>query len=408
MRVAVIGAGFAGLAAAEELARNGIDVVVFEARDRVGGRVWSRELADGTVIELGAEFVEPHDGVVAATAERLGLQLCNRGIAYGDREPRGGLGVERATLLAAIGRIGTAVLARSDERVSVAGLVAGLELDPGAAEVFLARIQVTAATEPEGIDATTLAGSGVTFSHELSCSVAGGNQRIAFELARSLGAAVRLGAPVDRVATVEGGAIVRAGGNEHEVDAVVCTVPASVLARIAFEPPLPEAQQAAVERVRYGHAAKLFVPLAVPAPCSAVLNVPERYWSWVANRPDGSIAPLVHSFAGSPSALTVLEVARGAESWLGSLAAFRPELALRADEVILATWDDDPWVGAAYTTIAPGRPAEDPALLRQPAGPIHFAGEHTAGIDYALMEGALASGLRAAGEVIDTVRAQAR
>jgi monoamine oxidase len=54
--VIVIGAGFAGLAAATELADRGVDVLVLEARDRVGGRVWS-DRAGCAVIERGAEFV---------------------------------------------------------------------------------------------------------------------------------------------------------------------------------------------------------------------------------------------------------------------------------------------------------------------------------------------------------------
>jgi 4-methylaminobutanoate oxidase (methylamine-forming) len=59
-RVVVVGAGFAGLMAAWRLAQGGCEVVVLEARDRVGGRVWSQELIPGdrrTVIERGAEFV---------------------------------------------------------------------------------------------------------------------------------------------------------------------------------------------------------------------------------------------------------------------------------------------------------------------------------------------------------------
>ena len=59
MRVIVVGAGFAGLAAADALASAGVDVLVFEARDRVGGRVWSRELPTGGVVEMGAEFILP-------------------------------------------------------------------------------------------------------------------------------------------------------------------------------------------------------------------------------------------------------------------------------------------------------------------------------------------------------------
>ncbi len=84
MRVVVIGAGFAGLAAATALHEAGVEVVVLEARDRVGGRVWSQPFA-GAVVERGAEFILPGNEVVRATAERLGLRVFAKGMHYGDR-----------------------------------------------------------------------------------------------------------------------------------------------------------------------------------------------------------------------------------------------------------------------------------------------------------------------------------
>ena len=72
MRVCVVGAGFSGVAAAEALQRAGHDVVVLEARDRVGGRVWSQTLPNGAVFERGAEFIEHYQSEVIATVERIG------------------------------------------------------------------------------------------------------------------------------------------------------------------------------------------------------------------------------------------------------------------------------------------------------------------------------------------------
>ncbi len=87
-RVIVIGAGFAGLAAADELARAGVEVDVLEARDRVGGRVWSEPFAGG-VIERGAEFILPDYELMLAYAARFGLDPVRKGTRYGYREPRG-------------------------------------------------------------------------------------------------------------------------------------------------------------------------------------------------------------------------------------------------------------------------------------------------------------------------------
>ncbi|WP_155725818.1 FAD-dependent oxidoreductase, partial [Mycobacterium avium] len=67
--VVVVGAGFAGLAAARELNRQGHDVVVFEGRDRVGGRSFTGSVA-GLPADLGGTFVGPtQDAVLALAAE---------------------------------------------------------------------------------------------------------------------------------------------------------------------------------------------------------------------------------------------------------------------------------------------------------------------------------------------------
>jgi monoamine oxidase len=181
-------------------------------------------------------------------------------------------------------------------------------------------------------------------------------------------------------------------GGEEEADRVVLAVPARVIGRVDFHPPLPPRLRAAYDAVEVGHAAKLFVPLTAPAPPSAVLSVPERYWTWTAKGAAG-VQPVVHAFAGSPAALARLEVERGPEAWLASLARLRPDLALDPAGAVLSTWDDDPWAAAAYSSRTP------PVSAWAPAGPFHACGEHTAGPLAGLMEGALASGLRAADEV---------
>jgi monoamine oxidase len=150
---------------------------------------------------------------------------------------------------------------------------------------------------------------------------------------------------------------------------------------------------------RHGHAAKLFVPLRRVPPPSAVLSVPGHYWTWTAAGADGAVQPVVSAFAGSAPALAALGVAAGPATWRRELAALRPDLDLDAGE-LLSTWDDDPWVGAAYSTRTPAFRPGDPDLLARPAGPLHFAGEHTAGPWSGLMEGALRSGQRAAAELL--------
>ncbi len=94
-RVVVIGAGFAGLAAADALRAGGAEVTVLEARDRVGGRVWSVQFGEGAVIERGAEFILPGYDSMNALAERFGIPLVLKGTPYGRRVPVGEEAVSR-------------------------------------------------------------------------------------------------------------------------------------------------------------------------------------------------------------------------------------------------------------------------------------------------------------------------
>jgi monoamine oxidase len=403
MRVCVIGAGFAGLAAAVAVQEGGAEPVVLEARDRVGGRVHSERLGNGAVVERGAEFIEHGHQALAATAARLGLDLAPTGMSYGDREPRGGLGVTRATLWAEVARL-KRLLAERPERppgASVAALLGGLPLDPGAREAIAARLQVSAAQPVGALAATALDHAGSTFDRSESVRVAGGNQLVAVRLAERLGQALRLRTPARAVAWSEREVRVAAGGDVVTADAAVVAVPASVSGRIRFDPPLPAWKAAALGRVVYGHAAKLFVPLSRPAPPSAVLSVPDHYWTWTARGAGGAVQPVVSAFAGSAPALERLGVAGGADGWLARLRALRPDLAVDEAGAVLSTWDDDPWVGAAYSTRTPDRDPGDDDRLARPTGPLHFAGEHTAGDWAGLMEGAVRSGLRAAAEVLE-------
>jgi monoamine oxidase len=388
-RIAVVGAGLAGLAAAEALLAGGCEVVVLEARDRVGGRVWSRRLPGGPVVEMGAEFVLPGNTVVEETAARLGLGLWEKGMAYGWREPRGGEPVTEEQLRAAAESIEREL---AHAHGSAAELLDSLPDPPAVREAIRARVEVSAAAPATEVAAEELAGV-AALDDSPSHGVAGGNQGLALGLAERLGGRVHLGDPVTQIAVTEAVTVTTRSG-ELTADAAVVAVPATVLPQ--FDPELPRELRDALAAVRYGHAAKLFVPLREAPPASAVLSVPERYWTWTA-RAGGGVQPLVNAFAGSAAALDRLGVADGAAGWLASLERLRPDLALDPDGAVLSTWDDDPWVRAAYSVQTPAGPA--PALSER-HGRLVFAGEHTAGPYAALMEGALRSGARAAAQLL--------
>ena len=246
-------------------------------------------------------------------------------------------------------------------------------------EAIRARVEVSAAAPAGHVGADELTGV-AAFSDAPSWGIAGGNQSLALALAGRLD--VRLRTPVRRV---EWGEDVRV--DDLAADAVVVAVPAPVLETIAFDPPLPVRD--AVAALRYGHAAKLFVPLAERPPASAVLSVPERYWTWTAAQPAARSSPSCMPSPVRRPRSSASRVAAGPDRWLASLAALRPDLTLEPGGAVLSTWSDDPYARGAYSVHTPG--GNDPALAER-YGPLVLAGEYTAGSSAALMEGALASG----------------
>jgi phytoene dehydrogenase-like protein len=381
MRVAVAGAGLAGLAAADELARAGHSVSVFEARDRVGGRVWSRRLDNGAVVEMGAEYILPGNTAVRELAERFGLGLWDKGMRYGRREPRGGIGTTHEELAAAAATVERS-LEHAPPGLSARELLDGLDIAPGAREALLARVEISSANSAGLVAARDLGGI-AHVDEEPAPSVAGGNQQLALALAAGLDDRVHLSSPVERIDWGDG-VSVRAGGAEHEVDACVVAVPATVLGRILFEPALPTAHVRAFAAIRYGQAAKLFIPLAAPAAPSAVMSVPERYWTWTATGDGHEVQRVLSCFAGSSEALASLRVDEGPERWRRSVERLRDDLDFARGGTLLSTWSDDPWVEAAYST---SPPPEVAGLAAEPLGPLAFAGEHLSGMGAALMEG---------------------
>jgi monoamine oxidase len=385
--VVVVGAGFAGLAAAEALAGRGSEVTVFEARDRVGGRVHSTRLDNGAVVELGAEFVLPGYDMLRKTVARLSLELFEKGTLYGDREPRDGPPVTRDELVAAYATL------RDAGTGSIANALERFVPSPGARAVVAARLAVSSGYELEDQDASALAEGAAGFGDFPSHGVVGGNERIALGLAERLPDVVRTSTAVTRVAWSSDGVAVRAGNDEVAADACVIATPAPHALELEWDPPLPAWKHEALAAVRYGQAAKLFLPLSAPAPPSQTLSVPLRFWTWTQHG-----VATASSFAGSPSALELLEVDGGPEKWVDAVRRLRPDLDYADGPSLLSTWHDDPWARGAYSARTLSAPLDDEALAR-PVGAVAFAGEHTAGPWHALMEGALRSGLRAASEL---------
>jgi monoamine oxidase len=398
VRACVIGAGLAGLAAAEQLQAAGHAVVVLEARDRVGGRVWSEQLENGAWIERGAEFIELDQTAIRELAERLGVSLALTTMSYSDREPCGGTPITREELLEGIAALKRSSTSLADANRTVRRVLDETPMAPGAREAIASRLQISFAFPVDALDSRLLTHEAGSFSGEQSLRCVGGNQQLAVRLATRFRDALHSSTAVTAVEWSEAGVRVQTASGEIEAEACVVTVPASVLHRISFSPPLPERNADAFAGVAYGQAAKLAVPLRGTAPASAVLSVPDLYWTWTATRGAAEADPVVGCFAGSEAALDQLAVREGPAIWLARVRELRPDLDLDEGGAVLTTWHDDPWARCAYSSRAAGQPRDDDAL-QEPVGPLHFAGEHTAGDLFGLMEGAIRSGQRAADEL---------
>ena len=401
MRVVVVGAGFAGLMAAWRLSLRGCEVVVLEARDRVGGRVWSQELIPGdrrTVIERGAEFVLEGYDVLREVAAGLGLELAGTVMSYHQREPRGSGRVSAAEMDdCAAWMAAEAAAARG---ASLADVAAGWAGQPAALAAYIARIETTAGVSADRLAAAVAQDTTSGFGWRPSWRVAGGNQQVATGLAGRLGPAVRLASPVRAVQQDHRGIHLSTPGGTVTGDAAVIAVPMAVLRRLPVGPAIPGRQRAAWERSGLAHNAKLHLPLNRPAAASAVQSVPGRFWTWTAADMTGQVQPVLHAFAGTEQGLSALEVAHGPATWAARAAALRPELDTDPAKAVLSTWNDDPWAGESYTADTLTRASGDADILAAPAGRIYFAGEHTAGDWAGLMEGALRSGQRVASELL--------
>ena len=399
MKIIVIGAGLAGLTAAWEFDKAGHDVTVLEARDRVGGRTWSEKLGNGQWTERGGEYVFPTEFPIRKLAAEIGVPIMSHNVRYGRRTVNG-----RIISFAELDETGARVKATlaqmladgetgvSLERAFEAALGEGYRLDP-----VYRRTTTSAAADPARVSAEAV------LLHESSTAggyiedggrFVEGNQSLSLAIAALLGGKIRLESPVARVEQSAAGVRVElSDGTALEGDAAVVSVPLPVLRELELGFDLPEAQQRALDHRFMGVAAKLGVPLVRVDADTALQNPDHTWWSWRSLSIDGvDRIPALSSFAGGPFALEALRVSEGPEGWVRALREMRPELEIDGD-VLLTTWEDDPWARGSYS--APGLEwdAADADAFDASAGRVAIAGEHT-GLAQSL-SGAVASGYRA-------------
>jgi monoamine oxidase len=385
--VLVLGAGLAGLHAAWRLHEAGVEVTVLEARDRVGGRTWSHELADGTVVERGGEFIAPDDGVLRGLAAELGLELVPHGFSF-DRRPLPTHHAPSESQLDAF----TALIAERTAALDDDAPASTVLTEPSAIEAMaLRRIETSLSAPLAQASARRLFGD-PAHRYDPAVRVRGGNQSVALELARRLGDRVTLRAPAVAVSHRPGEVtVVTADGAEHGASAVIVAIPLPLLRELSLDPGPPDEIRGAASRTGFGDAAKLHIPLAEAPVPSGMASPDASWWCWTSQAtPDASrAAPVLSCFAGGSDAAMQLTAS--------AALSLRPDVAPAADQMPLFTsWAEERWTRGSYSVPGVGTSDQDDIAWTRPWGSVVLAGEHTAGPRAATMNGAAASGARAA------------
>jgi monoamine oxidase len=401
--VAVLGGGLAGLAAATKLKADGFNVTVFEARNRVGGRVWSQAVAGGRVepciIERGAEFVLDGYTTLRRLLDQAGLSLVDTGMSYYVRALADTPDISTNDVVEA-GRAASAVARTFDTPPSAEAVLRRLELDDRLVDALRARIEISTAVAADQVSAETLEHI-ASFEPLPSWRVSGGNQELPKALAARLGEAIRYQEFVHAVRETDEGLVVETSGGTAVFDAVVVALPLSLVRdSSAISLPMPGWKRSVLDRVLQGDAAKLHLPLRSVPETSAVMSTNGRFWTWTAMDSTGAVTPVLNSFMGSPGALNRAGIDGAFEAWLTHARHIRPDLDFGdPDDAVTTVWRNDPLARGAYAAFAPGGDGQDSEQLEQPVGNIFFAGEYADPDFTGLMEGALRSGERAAARI---------
>ncbi|MGH3098158.1 MAG: flavin monoamine oxidase family protein [Streptosporangiales bacterium] len=405
MKVLVVGAGLSGLVVARDRAAAGDDIVVLEARDRVGGRLWSLhgELAAGQFAELGAETIYSGQESVLALGRRLELDAVACGY-FDPAAPRilfgGQLLEERARREITAWLLSAYSDTPPEPFENLEAWTSRLHAPRDVVAFLTAYAQYTPVTSLRHADAREFARQ---LTHDTdSYRFVGGNDLLAERLAEGLD--VRLGQRV-RVIDWSGARVaIETDTETFAADRVVVTTPGPLVVGLGFWPTLPPEKVSALSELTYGTAAKVAVQYAERNTVSAAVgpgcftdDVPPWIVEQSVHQPGDAI--VVSSLLGGDAEPAEIgpEVYSAFDRSVSALAG-GPVVRLGA---VSHSWTRDPFSRAIVRApLGDQRTRVLPHVQRPLAGKVFFAGEHTDDREGpGGLEGATRSGLRAAAEI---------
>jgi polyamine oxidase len=423
-RVVVIGAGIAGLTVANALAHTGVECVVVEARDRIGGRLHTVNLA-GSPVDLGGSWIHtPIGNPVRAFAQHVGVPCrtanplpelagfdCGEGRRLAAGEVQASLSMQLEGFPQAAGRLLAELGPAASAADGIEAFVAGAALAPGPAR--RARQALRALVEAESADLAERQSlrwmwNETEYQGPYFGDVPVGGYRRLVE-AMATGVDLRLGVDVAEVAWSASGVRVRGGdGTSEEGSHAVVTVPLGVLKRDLprFRPALPPDRLMAIGRLGFGRYEK--VALAFDEPFWRAAGLPHAMifphdpgtpavWA-IGQDAFGAGPVLVFQIFHSATSRVLDAAPDNAAQWVLDMLAEAIGSSCPAPAAVAVTsWANDPYSGGAYTHIPPGASPADADLLGEPiGGRLLFAGEHTQSARLAYADGAMSSGIREA------------
>ena len=440
--VVVVGGGIAGLTAGRRLQEAGRSLVVLEARDRVGGRTLNDTIA-GVTVEVGGQWVGPTQDHVNALIEELGLEryathdegdglveLAEGKIKRfrGDTPPLSPLALadlfqaQRALdkLVATVDRAEpwvTPDAAALDATTFASWLDRRVRTDQARLFHEIAAAAVFA-TEPDTLSLLhwltyIAAGNGLervlgTQGGAQQDRVVGGTWRISERLAEELGDTVILSAPVRRITWGDDGVTVETDAGTYEADRAIVAVPPNLAGRIDYEPALPVRRDQLTQQLPHGQVIKVMVAYDEPwwraeglngQAASAVGPVGITFDNTVPGHDPGILVGFYegnHALYWGEKTPTARR-----QAFVDCLVRWFGPKAASPIDYVERDWTAEAWTRGCYGAHFPtGAWTRFGPALRQPVGPIHWAGTETATTWMGYLDGAVESADRAVTEIL--------